>query len=91
MMINGATPPPPCRLPLLHNGTMTLWSRPMHEGEQSNWLHKTILQLSHLFQVELLLFSTRAFSKLNFLISLTEHFQTNPNFVSTYNKITIKY
>ena len=32
-----------------------------------------ILQLRHFFQVDLLLFSARAFSKLYFLFSLTEH------------------
>ena len=26
-------------------------TRQIHEGEYSNWLHKTILRLSHLFQV----------------------------------------
>ena len=45
--------------------------RQMHEGEHSNWLYKTIIQLSHLYQVELSLFSTKAFSKLNFPFSLT--------------------
>ena len=65
--------------------------RQMHEGEHSNWLYKTILQLSYLYQVELSLFSTKAFSKLNFPFSLTKYFQTYPSFVSTCNKITIIY
>ena len=40
-----------------------------------NWLYKTILRLSHLSKAELLLFSTRSFSKLYFLFSLMWHFK----------------
>ena len=28
-----------------------LYARQIHEGEYLNWLQKTILQLSHLFQI----------------------------------------
>ena len=66
-------------------------TRQIHEGEHSNCLYKTILQLSHLFQGEISLFPTRTFSKLNFIFSLTKHFKTYPSFVSTYNKIAIIY
>ena len=65
--------------------------RLIHEGEHSAWSYETILGLSHLFQVKLLLFSARAFSKLYFLFSLTLYFKTYSNSVSAYNKITIIY
>ena len=45
-------------------------TRQIQEREHSNWLHKKILRLSCLFQVELSLFSTKTFSKLHFHFSL---------------------
>ena len=64
------------------------WTRQTHEGEHSNWLYKIMLWLSHLFQVELSLFSKTAFSKTtySFLYKLTFS-KTYPSSVSTYNEI----
>ena len=58
------------------------------EVEHSNWLYHTIVQLNHLFLVEISLFSTRAFSELHFfLFNLT--FKAYSSSAGTYNKITI--
>ena len=41
-----------------------------NESARIDWLYRTVLRLSYLFQVEFSLFSTRAFSKGNYLITL---------------------
>ena len=41
------------------------------ESARIDWLYKTVLRLSHLFQVEFSVFPTRAFSKLHSLSCLT--------------------
>ena len=63
-------------------------TRQIHEREYSDWQHKTILQLNHLFQVSwaFTLFYKHIFeSTFSFLFNIA--FKTCPSSVILYNKI----
>ena len=67
-------------------------TRQIHEGEYLNCFHKTILRLSHLFQISwaFALFYKSIFkTTFSFLFNIT--FKTYSSFVSTYNKIATIY